>query len=90
MKAGHQPFVTGRDKGLGGKTKAKFAGLKENIDRKNKMVNIDDHFSPGELQLFSSTRFPAAYKKIKLLGRGGAALVYLASDQAGSKQYAIK
>ena len=47
------------------------------------MVNIDNILSPQELQVFSQNRFPPNYKKIKLLGRGGAALVYLASDASG-------
>ncbi|CDW87876.1 protein kinase domain containing protein [Stylonychia lemnae] len=56
-------------------------------------VKIDDPaliLTDEEKQIYGN-RFPSGYKRIKLLGRGGCALVWLAKDEKnGDRQVAVK
>lgn len=45
--------------------------------------------SPEEEKLYGE-RFPAGYKKLKVLGRGGCAIVWLAEDSLTGKKVAVK
>ena len=43
-----------------------------------------------EQKIYGLNRFPKAYKKKKILGKGGCAIVYLAEHRETGEEFAIK
>ena len=50
----------------------------------------DEHLTVKEKKIYGMNRFPVGYKKLNILGKGGAALVYLGVEKESGKEYAMK
>ena len=60
------------------------------IVSKEAVTKARTELSAADLKLYGQSRFPKGYKKVRILGKGGCAVVYLAKRIDDGQMFAIK